>query len=157
MKGMEISKRRDGSGWKQSLLLYLANIFFFEKSAWYILLSILPISTYTSPCLSLKINPTYWKTSNTLTPMRVGALTFVCWADFYISAILFGRRPLFFVILDDWLGGGVVDGELLGDLSDNSGSYVDDTDSFLNIAKEFLPHLLSHFFVTLSGQAVLHE
>lgn len=61
------------------------------------------------------------------------------------------------MVLDDGFGGGVVDGELLGDLSDNRRGYVDDAHSFLNIAKQLLPHLLPHLFVTLGGEAVLHE
>jgi hypothetical protein len=71
--------------------------------------------------------------------------------------ILLGGGLLFLVVLDDGLGGGVVDGELLGDLSDNRWGYVDDAHSFLNIAKELFPHLLPHFFVTLRSKAVLHE
>lgn len=61
------------------------------------------------------------------------------------------------MVLDNRLGGGVVDGELLGDLSDNRWGYVDDAHSFLNIAKDFFPHLLPHFFVTLRGEAMLYE
>ncbi len=45
---------------------------------------------------------------------------------------------LFLVVLNDGLRCGVVDSKLLGNLSNNSCSYIDDTHSFLNVFQKFL-------------------
>jgi hypothetical protein len=64
---------------------------------------------------------------------------------------------LFLVVLHDGLRSGVVNCKLLGDLSNKSGSYIDDAHPFLNVFQKFLTHLLPYLFVTLCGEAMLHE
>jgi hypothetical protein len=64
---------------------------------------------------------------------------------------------LFLVVLNDGLRCGVVDSKLLGNLSNNSCSYIDDTHSFLNVFQKFFAHLLPYLFVTLCCQTMLNK
>jgi hypothetical protein len=82
-------------------------------------------------------------------------LTFVRGADFHSFLALAICALSLLVVLDNGLGRGVVDLKLLCDLKNKIESYIDDAPPFLNGLEKFFPHLLSHFFVPLTGKVVL--
>lgn len=79
-------------------------------------------------------------------------LTFVRGADLVVGVL----GPLLLVVLRDGLGGGVVDVELLGDLSHKIESYIDDAPPILNALDQFRARLLPHLLVFLRRESVLH-
>lgn len=70
--------------------------------------------------------------------------------------MVFACSDFFLVVLDDGLGGGVVDVELLGYLNDKGVGYIDDAPSFLNASEQFRPYFFSYFFVFFGGLSMFY-
>lgn len=60
------------------------------------------------------------------------------------------------MVLDDGLGGGVVDVEPFGYLNDKGVGYIDDAPSFLNASEQFRPYFFSYFFVFFCGLSMFY-